>query len=97
VVLLIGGGLMIRSIAALWNIDLGFRAGDHLMTAELSMSPSLSTVDAKEIRVKARELTERLKSVPGVRAVSLSSGAFPLLAKHDMPFWLADQPKPADA
>ena len=97
VVLLIGAGLMIRSIAALWRVDPGFRAGDNLMSFELSLSPSLSTAEPPAIRAKARELTDRLKSVPGVRAVSLSAGAFPLLVKHDMPFYFPDRPKPADA
>ena len=97
VVLLIGAGLMIRSISALWNVDLGFRPGDHLMSAEISLSPSLNTANDKEVRAKALEVTQRLKSVPGVKAVSFSGGAFPLLVKHDMPFYLADQPKPVDS
>ena len=96
VILLIGAGLMIRSIAALWNVDPGFHPGDHLMSFELSLSPSLNTAEPPEIRVKARELTERLKQVPGVSGVSLSAGAFPLLVKHDMSFYLPDRPKPAD-
>ena len=97
VVLLIGAGLMIRSITALWQVDLGFRPGDHLMVGEISLNPALNTLDAKEVRAKCLELTERIKSVPGVKGVSLSGGAFPLLVKHDMPFYLADQPKPTDA
>ncbi|HEX6285568.1 MAG TPA: ABC transporter permease, partial [Pyrinomonadaceae bacterium] len=88
VVLLIGAGLMIRSISALWNVDLGFRPGDHLMSAEISLSPALNTADAAEVRAKALEVTDRIKAVPGVKAVSFSGGAFPLLVKHDMPFWL---------
>ena len=97
VVLLIGAGLMIRSISALWQVDLGFRPGDHLMVAEISLNPALNSVAAKEVRAKALEVTERLKQVPGVKTVSFSGGAFPLLVKHDMPFYLPDQAKPTDA
>jgi predicted permease len=32
-----------------------------------------------------------------VKTVSFSGGAFPLLVKHDMPFYLPDQAKPTDA
>lgn len=88
---------MIRSISALWNVDLGFQPGDHLVSAEISLSPSLNTAEPEEVRAVALQVTERLKAVPGVKAVSFSGGAFPLLVKHDMPFYLADQPKPADA
>ena len=97
VVLLIGAGLMIRSIAALWDVNLGFRYGDHLMTFAINLSPALRTADPAEVRAKAREITERLKSLPGVRTVSFSGGAFPLLAQQDASFWLNDQPKPANA
>jgi predicted permease len=97
VVLLIGAGLMIRSIAGLWKVDLGFRPGDNLMTFAINLSPAMRLADPKEIRVKARELTEQLKSVPGVRAVSFSGGAFPMLAQQDTSFWRYDQPQPANA
>ncbi len=97
VVLLIGAGLMIRSIAALWKVDPGFRTGDNLMTFGISLSPVLSDAGEKEIRRRAKELTDQIKAVPGVRAVSFSAGAFPLLVRHDMFFWLADQPRPANS
>lgn len=95
VVLLIGAGLMIRSIAALWKVDPGFHPGDHLMIFAVNLSPSLKTAEPPAIRANARQLTEQLHAVPGIRAVSFSGGAFPLLAEQDMTFWLADQPRPA--
>ena len=97
VVLLIGAGLMIRSINKLWQVDLGFRPGENLMSFAFNLSPAMKEVDPKAIRVNARQLTEQLKSVPGIRTVSLSGGAFPLLVQHDMTFWLGDQPRPASA
>jgi predicted permease len=97
VVLLIGAGLMIRSIAALWKVDPGFRTGDNLMTFGISLSPALNNAGEKEIRRRAKELADQIKAVPGVRAVSFSAGAFPLLVRHDMFFWFADQPRPANS
>jgi predicted permease len=97
VVLLIGAGLMIRSIAALWKVDLGFRPGDHLMSFALGMSPSLRNAGPHETRVKARELAEQVRAVPGIRTVSFSGGAFPMLAQQDTSFWRYDEPKPANS
>ena len=47
-VLLIGAGLMIRSLSALWDIDPGFRA-ENVMTFGLSLSPSMRTAKPEEI------------------------------------------------
>jgi predicted permease len=97
VTLLIGAGLMIRSIAALWNIDPGFRYGDHLISFAFNLSPDMKEKSTNEIRAKAREVTEQIKTIPGVRVVSFSGGAFPLMVQHDMPFWRPDRPKPTNA
>jgi predicted permease len=94
VVLLIGGGLMVRSIRALWNIDPGFRS-DDLMTFELSMTPSARNDKPEAIRANLRQLSDRLNSMPGVQAASFQSGAFPLLDENDSLFWIDGEPKPA--
>ncbi len=94
VVLLIGGGLMIRSIRALWNIDPGFRS-DDLMTFGLSLAPSARKDKPEAIRANLRQLSDRLNSLPGVQAASFQSGAFPLLDENDTLFWIDGEPKPA--
>ena len=96
VVLLIGAGLMIRSINKLWQVDLGFRPGDHLISFAFNMSPSLRGHSTKDMRLEAREITDRLKAVPGVRYVSFSAGAFPLLDEQDMAFWIDDRARPTN-
>jgi predicted permease len=96
VVLLIGAGLMIRSIGALWKVDLGFRPGTNLMTFGFSLPPYMRKGEAYQVRAMARELSDRLRSLPGIRAVSFSGGAFPLLAENDILFWRPDQPKPTN-
>jgi predicted permease len=94
VVLLIGGGLMVRSIRALWNIDPGFRS-DDLLTFDLSLAPSVRNDKPEAIRANLRQLSDQLNSMPGVKAVSLQSGAFPLLDENDTLFWIEGEPKPA--
>ena len=94
VVLLIGGGLMIRSIRALWNIDPGFRS-DNLLTFGLSLAPSVRNDKPDAIRANLRQLSDEINSLPGVQAASLQSGAFPLLDEDDTLFWIEGEPKPA--
>ncbi|HEY8188957.1 MAG TPA: ABC transporter permease, partial [Pyrinomonadaceae bacterium] len=93
-VLLIGAGLMIRSLSALWNVDPGFRP-DNVLTFGLSLSPSMSSASPAAIRANLRELSDRMSSTPGVRAVSFSAGGIPLAGEDDLFFWVEGQPKPA--
>jgi len=93
-VLLIGAGLMIRSIAAIWNVDPGFR-GENLLTFELSLPPSMQSGTPAALRTSLRELSDSLGATPGVQAVSFSAGAIPILTEDDLFFWIDGQPKPA--
>jgi predicted permease len=94
VVLLIGGGLMIRSLRALWNIDPGFRS-DNLLAFELSLAPAARNDQPEAIRANLRQLSDRINSIPGVQAASFQSGAFPLLDEDDTLFWIDGESKPA--
>ncbi len=93
VVLLIGAGLMIRSIRALWNIDPGFRS-DNLLTFELSLAPSARNDKPDAIRANLRQISDSINSVPGVQAASFQSGAFPILDENDTLFWIEGETKP---
>jgi predicted permease len=93
-VLLIGAGLMIRSLNALWNVDPGFRP-DHVLTFGLNLPPSMKKTGPAAIRANLRELNDTLSSMPGVQAASFSYGATPLQSEDDLFFWLDGQPKPA--
>ena len=94
VVLLIGAGLMIRSLSALWNVDPGFRA-DNVLTFGLSLAPSMNKGTPQATRAAVRELNDQLSTTPGFRAVSFSAGALPLQGEDDLFFWLDGRPKPA--
>ena len=93
-VLLIGAGLMIRSLAALWNVDPGFRS-DNVLTFALNLPPSMLTASPEATRAGLRELSEKIKATPGVSAASFTIGASPLQGEDDLFFWLDGQPKPA--
>ena len=93
-VLLIGAGLMIRSLDALWNIDPGFRS-DNVLTFGLSFPPSMRAASPEAQSANLRDLSDRLNSMPGVQAASFSAGAAPLQGEDDLFFWLDGQPKPA--
>ncbi|MGH9956281.1 MAG: ABC transporter permease, partial [Pyrinomonadaceae bacterium] len=94
VVLLIGAGLMIRSLAALWNVDPGFRP-DNMLTFGISLSPSMRTATPEAVSAELRQLSDQLSATPGIQAVSFSGGAVPLVAEDDLFFWIEGQPKPA--
>jgi predicted permease len=93
-VLLIGAGLMIRSLSALWKVDPGFRP-DNALTFGLAFPPSMRTASPETIRANLRDVSDRISSAPGVQAASFSTGAFPLLDEDDLFFWIAGQPLPA--
>lgn len=92
-VLLIGAGLMIRSLNALWNVDPGFRP-DNVVAFELTLPPSMRNQSGEEIRATLRDLNERIKQTPGVASVSFSTDALPMISQNDLLFWIDGQPKP---
>ena len=92
-VLLIGAGLMIRSLTQLWRVDPGFNPR-NLLTFSLTMPPSMMNATPDVIRARIRALDDTLASVPGVRAASLLWGAFPMSGDDERQFWLEGQPKP---
>jgi predicted permease len=94
VLLLIGAGLMIRSLVHLWNVDPGFRP-KNLMVFEVALPPSMETAPPQAIRTELRRIHQEIASVPGVSAVSLQSGGLPMYGDSDDPFWIAGTPKPA--
>jgi predicted permease len=95
VVLLIGAGLTIRSLAKLWSVDPGFNP-HNVLTFGLSLPPSMMHAQPDAIRAAFREFDDRLGSVPGIQAVSRTWGAVPLSGDDEQLFWLEGQPKPAN-
>ncbi len=94
-VLLIGAGLTIRSLAKLWRVDPGFNP-HNVLTFGLSLPPSIMHAKPEAIRTAFREFDNNLASVPSIQAVSQTWGAVPLSGDDEQLFWLEGQPKPAN-
>jgi len=92
-VLLIGAGLMIRSLVDLWSVNPGFNPRG-VLTFSVSLSPSLG-VNATATRTALRQLDETLQNIPGVEAVASTNGSLPMSGDSEYPFWLEGQPKPS--
>jgi putative ABC transport system permease protein len=93
-VLLIGAGLMLRSLAALWRVNPGYDPS-HAITFTLSMPSSAATTSA-ETRARLREFDDKMRSLPGVAAVSVTLGSRPMIHDSSLPFWIVGRPKPAN-
>lgn len=93
-VLLVGAGLMIRSLAALWGINPGFDAHNALSFAtSLTSDPS---VTPGQLRSKYHESLRQFESVPGVESVAMIGGSLPMTGDSEVPFWLEGRPKPTN-
>jgi predicted permease len=92
-VLLVGAGLMIRSLGKLWSVNPGFNPR-HVITFAISRRATPGAApDA--IRAAMRRLQDTVAAVPGVEAAALNSGAMPMRGDSELPFWIDGQPKPA--
>jgi predicted permease len=91
-VLLVGAGLMIRSLTALWNVNPGFNS-HNLLTFSTTLPPGLEQ-NPSGLRSALRQLHEALIAIPSVQAVSLQGGSLPMSGDSELPFWKEGQPKP---
>jgi predicted permease len=94
-VLLVGAGLMIRSLVALWNVDPGFRS-ENVITFGLTPPASIMKAPPDAIRAYLRELDNRFAASPNVKAVAQSWGAVPLSGEDDQLFWIDGDPAPVN-
>jgi predicted permease len=92
-VLLVGAGLMIRTLAALWRENPGFNP-HHAITFDLSL-PDAAKATPAETRARLRLFDARMRAIPGVEAVSVTLGSRPTIHDSSLPFWIEGQPKPA--
>jgi predicted permease len=93
-VLLVGAGLMLRTLQALWRVDPGFDP-HRAITFSLSLPASPNTTSA-DTRARLRRLDASMREVAGVSAVSVTLGSRPLLHDTALPFWVEGRAKPAD-
>jgi predicted permease len=93
-VLLVGAGLMVRTLSRLWSVDPGIDPAG-VTTFGLSFAPPSTEAGPDAVRTRLREVEARVKAVPGVAQVSLSTGALPLIGDDEQLFWLDGAPRPA--
>jgi predicted permease len=93
-VLLVGAGLMLRSLSALWRVNPGF-VPSHAITFNLSLHASATTSSA-ETRARLRHFDATMRAIPGVQAVSVTLGSRPMIHDSELPFWIDGEPKPAN-
>jgi predicted permease len=91
--LLVGAGLLTRSLVRVWRVDPGFdpRGVVTFMTG----LPREHTGDPERVRITVRQIAERLAAVPGVDAASAVIGALPYTGNNNaVDFWRAGEPRP---
>lgn len=84
-VLLVGAGLMIRSLGALWGINPGLDPRNVLTFSTSMTSDPLATPD--QVRARYREAERQFASVPGVESVAMIGGSLPMTGDSEVPFW----------
>ena len=93
-VLLIGAGLMIRTLAYLWGRNPGFDP-HHVLSFGIDPPPSLAAQSPDAIRAELGEIHRVIRSTPGVEHVSFDWGALPMGSDDEVGFWPEGQPQPA--
>src|SRR5579863_527356 len=91
-VLLVGAGLMIKSLACIWAVAPGFNP-HNVLAFSVSLSPS-SAKDPAKIRLMYAQLTEKLRATAGASAASPFFGNLPMTGDSDLVFWREDKPRP---
>jgi predicted permease len=87
--LLVGAGLLLRTIHRMWDTNPGFDA-QHVITFKVGFSPSV-TKTASDMRTAYRQLLERLRTLPGVQAADFTY-IVPLKSRDNVaPFWIGSQ------
>ena len=92
-VLLVGAGLMCRTLVQLWKVDPGFDPR-NVTYFEVTPPPSLANQPPDAIRAALRQISATLHGVPGVEAVSLHDGSVPMGSDNERGFLLEGQEPP---
>jgi len=93
-VLLIGAGLMARTLLQLWRVDPGFDP-HHVVTFDIHPDQSLALQSPDRIRAFVRQLRSSLHSIPGAEYISMERGAQLMESDNETPFWVEGHTPPA--
>jgi len=92
-ILLVGAGLMIRTLVRLWNVDPGFDAR-RVIVFNIAPSMSLSRQSPDAIHAALRQTHMAVRTVPGVEYASFDWGAVPMQSDDEEPFWVDGMNRP---
>jgi len=92
-VLLVGAGLMCRTLVQLWKVDPGFNP-QHVSYFSVNPPHSLGNQSPDAIRAALRQIGATIRSVPGVETLSLHFGARPMDTDSERGFLLEGQDLP---
>jgi len=93
-ILLVGAGLMIRSLVQLWKVNPGFNP-HNLLTFSVALPPGMPSAPPEQVRNGMNQLTAALEAIPGVRFASGTIGSSPMMGSDtEIPFWIEGRPKP---
>lgn len=91
VALLVGAGLMIRTLAHLHQVDLGFNP-DNVVTLRVPLRGPRYKEPARQVEF-FQQLVARIEALPGVRSASVSRG-LPMEGWAGMEFFTQENPNP---
>lgn len=92
-VLLVGAGLMLRTLSNLLSVEPGFDT-DNLLTFELAVPFTEAPGQAEQVAFQQRVI-DRLSALPGVTSVTASASGLPIEREASRnPIWLEDFPLP---
>jgi predicted permease len=89
-VVLIGAGLLIRTLSRLQSVNPGFDSS-HIVTAFLTL-PEQRYANAPQVTSFYEQLLERVKNTPGVEAASITMSLPPNLLELSNPFHVEGRP-----
>jgi putative ABC transport system permease protein len=90
-VLVVGAVLMMRTVMAIENQNLGIRT-DHMLTIRVPLSPQRYP-DAPHRITFFRELLPRVEGLPGVASAAISTGMHPFFAGMETPVEIPGGPQ----
>jgi predicted permease len=93
VVLLVGAGLLVRTMLRLSSIDPGYEP-ERVVTFGLSLSPQVQVAPPAAVRAQLAELETALATSSGVESASFSFGGVPIEGGDQSLFWVDGRPKP---
>jgi len=93
-VLLVGAGLMLRSLGQLWSVNPGFNP-KNVLFFQVAMPPGTAAQSPDAIRANLRRLHDEIAQVPGIESMAMQRGGIPMYGDSEDPFWIVGRPKPA--